>query len=64
MISAEKENELACILWQQTYDYVSRKKRALFRTTAVVLRLQKLRTPLVGARGYQSFPLFKLGVGM
>ena len=29
-----------------------------------VLRMQKLRTPLVGAQGYQRFPLFKPGVGI
>ena len=29
-----------------------------------VLRMQTLRTPLVGPKGYQSFPLFKPGVGI
>ena len=29
-----------------------------------VLRMQKVRTPLVGAKGYQKFPLFKPGVGI
>ena len=33
-------------------------------TRSGVLRTQKLRTPLVGAKGYQRFPLFKLGVGI
>ena len=31
-------------------------------TLSVVLRMQKLRNPLVGAQGYQSFPLVKLRV--
>ena len=29
-----------------------------------VLRMQKLRTPLVGAKGYQKSPLFTPGVGI
>ena len=29
-----------------------------------VLRVQKLRTPLMGAKGYQRFHLFKPGVGI
>ena len=29
-----------------------------------VLRMQKLRTPLVWTKGYQRFPLFKPGVGI
>ena len=29
-----------------------------------VLRMQELRTPLVGAEGYQRFPLIKPGVGI
>ena len=33
-------------------------------TRSGVLRMQKLSTPLVGAKGYQIFPLFKPGVGI
>ena len=30
----------------------------------LLLRMQKLRTPLVGAKSYQRFPLFKPVVGI
>ena len=36
----------------------------IFQRDTTVFIPQKLRTPLVGAKGYQMFPLFKPGVGI
>ena len=39
-------------------------RNTLFTNRSGVLLMQKLRTPLVEAKGYQRFPLFKPGVGI
>ena len=42
--------------------YVQHHPFSVFSSSSGVLRMHKLRTPLVGAQGYQRLPLFKRGV--